>query len=261
VRSCSTTGAPRNILGGNRALAHGRRRRPATHPRCECVLAPHGCGTRLLLTEVNRGDYAVRLRRTDRRPIDEVIGQSARPHPRGACPGCGWSSYRSLQDMIAISVATRTPWRSSSSERPDSHGASRTRSQRADRRGRGYRGQLRRRDRRWADVPDGGDEQRAASSAQRPRRRSWIETALTGTVVARCWKASVIPLRLRYPDSFRERLDPLADLVLVAPGGQLAPLRSLASSAAGPVPRSGSEKTCARSCGSGPGSGSATSGR
>ena len=38
-----------------------------------------------------------------------------------------------------------------------------------------------------------------------------------------------IPLRLRYPDRFRDRSDALADVTLVAPDGRLAPLRSLAS--------------------------------
>ena len=64
----------------------------------------------------------------------------------------------------------------------------------------------------------------------------WLETAITGTVVGQVLEGDrAIPLRVRYPDRFRERLDTIDDLTLVAPQGALVPLRSLARVGAGPV--------------------------
>src|SRR6185503_10804007 len=58
----------------------------------------------------------------------------------------------------------------------------------------------------------------------------WVETAVTGTVVGQVLERErAIPIRVRYPDEFRDDLAKLADLTLVAPDGRLAPLRSVAT--------------------------------
>ncbi|MGH3055703.1 MAG: efflux RND transporter permease subunit, partial [Gaiellaceae bacterium] len=81
------------------------------------------------------------------------------------------------------------------------------------------------------------DEQRAnllglnATSVQH-----WLETAITGTLVGQVLEGDrAIPLRLRYPSRFRNRLDSVDDLTLVASEGRLAPLRAIAHLDAGPV--------------------------
>ena len=64
----------------------------------------------------------------------------------------------------------------------------------------------------------------------------WIEIAITGSVVGQVLEGDrAIPLRVRYPDPFRERLDTLDELTLVAPRGTLVALRSVAHLRAGAV--------------------------
>ena len=64
----------------------------------------------------------------------------------------------------------------------------------------------------------------------------WLETAVTGTVVGQVLEGDrAVPLRLRYPDAYREQLETVDDLTLVASQDRLAPLRSVAHLGAGPL--------------------------
>jgi multidrug efflux pump subunit AcrB len=66
--------------------------------------------------------------------------------------------------------------------------------------------------------------------------QAWLETAITGRVVGQVLEGDrAVPLRLRYPDAFRNDLRALQDLMLVAPGAKLAPLATLARLGPGPL--------------------------
>jgi len=64
----------------------------------------------------------------------------------------------------------------------------------------------------------------------------WLETAISGTLVGQVLEGDrAIPLRLRYPDEFRQHLDRVDALTMVASQGRLAPLRAIAHLDAGPL--------------------------
>jgi multidrug efflux pump subunit AcrB len=64
----------------------------------------------------------------------------------------------------------------------------------------------------------------------------WLETALTGTLVGSVLERErAIPLRLRYPQAFRDRLEALKGLTLTTSHGGLAPLAAIAELREGPV--------------------------
>jgi multidrug efflux pump subunit AcrB len=64
----------------------------------------------------------------------------------------------------------------------------------------------------------------------------WLETALTGTVVGTVLERErAIPLRLRYPQAFRDRMEALQGVTLTTPQGGLAPLAGMAELRDGPV--------------------------
>jgi multidrug efflux pump subunit AcrB len=65
--------------------------------------------------------------------------------------------------------------------------------------------------------------------------RRWIDVATGGTLVGQVLEGDrAIPLRLRFPDRFRDDADALEELTLVSPNGQLAALKTVAHISAGP---------------------------
>ena len=189
------------------------------------------------LTEANRGDYTVRLRRGARPPIDEIMdGVRERLHVRA--PALRVEFVQILQDMIGDLSGNPSP------VEVELFGRDATVLDATARRASAL----------VASVPgivdsfDGitavgptyhvdVDERRVnlvglnATGVQH-----WLETAITGTVVGQVLEGDrAIPLRLRYPDAFRDRLDPLDGLTLVSPQGRLAPLRAVARLKPGPV--------------------------
>jgi CzcA family heavy metal efflux pump len=189
------------------------------------------------LTESNRGDYAVRLRRGARPPIDAVMDR-LRAQIHAAVPGLRIDFVEILQDMIGDLSGNPTP------VEIKLFGGDQELLEQTARAADGL----------IASVPgivdnaDGiiavgptfvveVDEQRAnlvhlnATAVQH-----WLETAITGSLVGQVLEGDrAVPLRVRYPSRFRRRLDTIDDLTLVTPEGQLAPLRSLAHLEAGPV--------------------------
>ncbi|MFI5364078.1 MAG: efflux RND transporter permease subunit [Candidatus Binatia bacterium] len=189
------------------------------------------------LTETNRGDYAVRLRHDRRRGI-EAIMDGVRDAIHAQLPGLRVDFVQIMQDMIGDLSGNPNPIELKlfgSDQQALEQTARAANAQIASIPG-------------VVDTFDGitpvgptyqvdVDEQRAnltgltADAVQR-----WLETAITGTVVGQVLEGDrAIPLRVRYPDRFRERLDTIDDLTLVAPQGKLVPLRSLARVGAGPV--------------------------
>lgn len=189
------------------------------------------------LTETNRGDYTVRLRGGRRRNIQDIMN-GVRHHLRAQVPGLRVDFMQIMQDMIGDLSGNPSPVEIKLFGSDEAALEQAARSTNA----------------LIATVPgivdnfDGitavgptyrvdVDEQRAnlvglnAAAVQH-----WLETAITGTVVGQVLEGDrAIPLRLRYPDRFRDRLEPLDELTVVTPQGRLAPLRSLARLGAGPV--------------------------
>jgi CzcA family heavy metal efflux pump len=189
------------------------------------------------LTETNRGDYAVRLRRGRRRPIDEIIA-AVRNKIHDRLPGLRVDFVQVMQDMIGDLSGNPSPVEIKLFGR-DQVTLERI-AQSANALIKKIPGVV---DSFDGITPVGPtyqvdvDEQRAnrvgltADAVQR-----WLQTAITGTVVGQVLEGDrAIPLRVRYPDRFRTRLDTIGDLTLVAPQGRLAPLRALAHLETGPV--------------------------
>ena len=188
------------------------------------------------LTETNRGDYAVRLRAGSRRPIEAVI-EDVRERIHRRVPGLRVDFVQILQDMIGDLSGNPSPVEIKIFGNDQS--ALMDTAQKANQIIAAIPG--------IADNFDGvtqvGPTYQVDVDEQQAKRagldtgavQHWLETAITGTVVGQVLEQDrAIPLRLRYPDRYRDRLDTLGDLTLVTPGGRLAPLRSLARLAAGP---------------------------
>ena len=189
------------------------------------------------LTETNRGDYAVRLRRGPRRPIDAIM-DDVRDRIHARAPGLRVEFVQILQDMIGDLSGNPSPVEVKLFGN-DQGTLIRTAAAAND---------------LIAAVPgivdnfDGitpaGPTYQIEVDEQRARRaglnadlvQHWVETAIVGTVVGHVLEADrAIPLRLWYPDHFRDRLDAIDELMLVTPEGRPAPLRSVAHMAAGPL--------------------------
>ncbi|MGD0948729.1 MAG: efflux RND transporter permease subunit [Candidatus Binatia bacterium] len=189
------------------------------------------------LTETNRGDYSVRLRRNRSRGIDEIM-DGVRDEVHAQMPGLRIDFVQMLQDMIGDLSGNPTP------VEIKLFGSDLTPLEQAARSANAL----------IAPIPgivdnfDGitavGPTYRVDVNDERANRiglnaaavQHWLETAITGTIVGRVLEGDrAIPLRLRYPDPFREELDPLDGLTLIAPRGELAPLRSLARLEPGPI--------------------------
>ena len=205
----------------------------------EVVSFSRRTGTELgfFITETNRGDYSVRLRRGRRRPIDEVIA-NVREHIHEQLPGLRVEFVQIMQDMIGDLSGNPNP------VEVKFFGTDQRTLERTARAANALLAQV-------PGIVDNFDgitpvgptyqvnvnEQRVnlvglnADAVQR-----WLETAITGAVVGQVLEGDrAIPLRVRYPDALRNRLDAISDLTLVAPDGRLAPLRSLARLEAGPL--------------------------
>lgn len=188
------------------------------------------------LTETNRGDYAVRLRRGNRRPIDAIIDDvRARIHTQ--LPGLRVDFVEIMQDMIGDLSGNPNP------VEIRLFGTDQAVLERAARAANALIAPI-------PGVVDNFDGITAVGPTYRvdvdERRvnlvglnaaavQHWLETVTTGTVVGQVLEGDrAIPLRLRYPDLFRDQLDTIPDLTLVTPQGHLAPLQSLAALGAGP---------------------------
>lgn len=190
-----------------------------------------------MLTETNRGDYSIRLRRGRRREIEQVM-DDIRDQVHSRAPGLRVDFVQILQDMIGDLSGNPTPVEIKLLGGDQSALQTAARSVNA----------------LVAPIPgvvDNFDGITAVGPTYRvdvDERRAnliglnaaaiqhWLETAITGTIVGRVLEGDrAIPLRLRYPEGFRERLDEIDNLTLIAPQGKLAPLSSLARLEAGPV--------------------------
>jgi CzcA family heavy metal efflux pump len=183
------------------------------------------------LTEANRGDYAVRLRRGGRRPIEAVIAE-VRSAIQERVPTLRTEFVQILQDMIGDLSGQPEPVELKLfGSDPAALERTATAAEALVHRVPGIVDSF------SGITPLGPvrrltvDERNATLVGLDPSTvEHWLETAVTGSVVGRVLERDrAIPLRLRYPDRFRDRSDALADVTLVAPDGRLAPLRSLAS--------------------------------
>jgi multidrug efflux pump subunit AcrB len=189
------------------------------------------------LTETNRGDYSVRLRAQRQRGIAAIM-DGVRDAIHARVPGLRVEFVQIMQDMIGDLSGNPDP------VEIKFFGADQAVLERTARAADGL----------IARVPgvvdhfDGitavgptyqvdVDEQRAnllgltADGVQH-----WLQTAVTGTVVGQVLEDDrAVPLRVRYPDAYRDRIEAIDDLTLVASQGRLAPLRSLAHVGAGPL--------------------------
>ncbi|HVO23834.1 MAG TPA: efflux RND transporter permease subunit [Candidatus Margulisiibacteriota bacterium] len=189
------------------------------------------------LTETNRGDYSVRLRRGSRRSIDAIM-DDVREQIRARVPGLRVDFVQILQDMIGDLSGNPSPVEIKLFG--SDQGVLQEVAPVANQLIAGVPGVV---DNFDGITPVGPtyridvDEQRAnllglnATTVQH-----WLETAVTGTLVGQVLEGDrAIPLRLRYPSRFRNRLDAVDEMTLVAPQGRLAPLRAIAHLDAGPL--------------------------
>lgn len=182
------------------------------------------------LTEANRGDYSVRLRRGGRRPIEEVIAD-LRSTLQERLPNLRTEFVQIMQDMIGDLSGNPEPVEVKLfGTDPAAVEKTAVAAEALLRRVPGivdsFDGITRLGPVRRVAI----DERRASLAGVDPSTaRHWLETAITGTVVGQLLERDrAIPLRLRYPDRFRERGDALEDVTLVSADGRLAPLRSFA---------------------------------
>jgi CzcA family heavy metal efflux pump len=188
------------------------------------------------LTETNRGDYAVRLRR-DRDRSSDVVVEALRATLHDRVPALRVEFVQILQDMIGDLSGNPSPVEVKLfSERP---AALRAAAVAAAARVAAVPGA--------ADVFDGlteiGPTYDVAVDARRAALAGLnaavvqhaLEIAVSGVVVGQVVEGDrAIPLRLRGPQPFRDRLAALDDLVLTTPAGALAPLAGVATLAGGP---------------------------
>jgi CzcA family heavy metal efflux pump len=187
------------------------------------------------LTETNRGDYAVRLRRGRRRSADEVM-DGVRDAIHAQLPGLRVDFAQILQDMIGDLSGTPSPIEIKlfgNDEAALRQAAVATTGAIAS-----IPGVVD----RFDGITEVGptfqveiDDRRAAlAGLDAALVQHWLETAITGTVVGQVLEASrAVPLRVRAPSQLRDRLDLLADLTMVTPRGGLAPIRAFARLAPG----------------------------
>jgi len=196
-------------------------------------------GTELgfFLTETNRGDYSVRLRAERHRGIEEIM-DGVRDAIHAQVPGLRVEFVQIMQDMIGDLSGNPNP------VEIKLFGSDQAELERTAHAANALIEQV-------PGVVDNFDGVTAVGPTyhidvdERPASllgltaegvQHWLETAVTGTVVGHVLEADrAVPLRLRYPDAYRERLEMVDDVTLVAANGRLAPLRSIAHLAAGPV--------------------------
>jgi CzcA family heavy metal efflux pump len=182
------------------------------------------------LTDANRGDYSVRLVGGKRRQIEEVI-DDVRGRVEASIPGLRVEFVQILQDMIGDLSGDPNPveiklfGRDFTRLEPTAKAANEAIEGIAgivdnfdgiDPIGPTFRVDV--------DEVSAGRVDLNGESVQ-----SWLATATDGAVVGQVLEGDrAIPLRLRYPDDVRARLDATTALTLVAPQGRLAPLRSIA---------------------------------
>jgi len=189
------------------------------------------------LTETNRGDYSVRLRDKPRRSIGRVI-EDVRDRLEARVPGLRVEFIQVLQDMIGDLSGNPSPIEiklfgaDPVTARPVAEEAARR------------IGAVRGVADEFAGITEVGptydvlvDPRRAAlAGLDAGTVQHWLETAITGTVVGSVLERQrAIPLRLRYPQTFRDRLDTLKGVTLSTPQGGLAPLEAVAELRDGPV--------------------------
>jgi CzcA family heavy metal efflux pump len=183
------------------------------------------------LTDANRGDYSVRLSSGHRRAIEE-ISDGVRERIEASVPGLRVEFVQILQDMIGDLSGDPNPVEIKLFARDFARleGVAKEANAAIE----GIPGIV--------DNFDGLDpigptflvdiDETSAGRVDLNGEsvQGWLATATEGTVVGQVLEGDrAIPLRLRYPDDIRARLDATADLTLVAPQGRLAPLRSIAS--------------------------------
>lgn len=189
------------------------------------------------LTETNRGDYAVRLRPQPRRSVEEVMAD-VRDRIHARVPGLRVEFMQILQDMIGdlSGVASPIEIKLFGTDPETLRSSAKTVAARI------------------AAVPgvvddfDGitevgptydiaVDARRAAlAGLDAETVQHWLETAITGRVVGQVFAGDrAIPLRLRYPDTFRERLETAQELALTTDRGGHAFLPSIAALENGPI--------------------------
>jgi len=183
------------------------------------------------LTDANRGDYSVRLAAVKRRPIEEVT-DDVRGRLEAALPGLRVEFVQVLQDMIGDLSGDPNPveiklfgndFKRLGPAAKAVNGAIEGISGIVDNfEGIDPIGPTFRVD---VDEVSAGRVQLNGEAVQ-----SWLVTATDGAIVGQVLEGDrAIPLRLRYPEDVRARLDAITALTLVAPQGRLAPLRSIAA--------------------------------
>ncbi len=189
------------------------------------------------LTESNRGDYSVRLHRDRHRDI-ETIMDAVRDEVHARVPGLRIEFVQMLQDMIGDLSGNPNP------VEIKLYGGDEAVLERVADSANALIARLPGVVDNFNGVTPVGPTYRVDVDDEHVNRvglnaaavQHWLETAITGTVVGRVLEGDrAVPLRLRYPDSFRERLDPLDSLTLIASHGELAPLRSVARLGPGPL--------------------------
>jgi len=189
------------------------------------------------LTETNRGDYTVRLHARRDRGI-EAIMDGVRDAIHGQVPGMRVEFVQIMQDMIGDLSGNPNP------VEIKLFGSDQALLERTARATNQLLAQVPGIVDNFDGITEVGptyqvdiDEQRAnllGLSAETVQH--WLETAVTGTVVGQVIEGDrAIPLRVRYPDAYRDGLAALDDLTLVAGQSRLAPLRSLSHTGPGPL--------------------------
>jgi CzcA family heavy metal efflux pump len=182
------------------------------------------------VTESNRGDYAVRLRDGARQPIESVIDE-LRQQIAARVPGLRVEFIQVLQDMIGDLSGNPEPIEVKLFG-PDPQ-ILRPIAERVEELIGAVPGVVD----QFNGITEVGPTYEVAVD---PRRvalagrdtsavQQWLETAVAGRVVGQVLEGDrAIPLRLRYPAVFHDRMDALDGVTLVTAQGGPAPLRSLA---------------------------------
>ncbi|MEO8602350.1 MAG: efflux RND transporter permease subunit [bacterium] len=199
-------------------------------PEVEGFSRRTGAELGFFLTEPNRGDYAVRLHGGARRAAETVI-EDVRQRLESQVPGLRVEFVQVLQDMIGDLSGNPSPIELKFFG--DDPTAVRATAVEAARRIAAVPGIV--------DAFDGIIEVGPTYDVNVDTRRAalvgldtavvqhWVETAVTGTVVGQVLERDrAVPLRLGYPERFRDHLDALAGLTLVTPDGGVTPLDGIA---------------------------------
>ena len=189
------------------------------------------------LTETNRGDYAVRLHGERQRSADQVM-DDVRQRIEARVPGLRVEFVQILQDMIGDLSGNPSPIEIKL------FGADPTAVRSVAESATQLLGTVPGIVDQFDGITEVGptydihvDARRAAAAGlDASAVQRWLETAITGTVVGQVLEGErAIPLRLRYPRSFRDRLDSLDGMTLATARGGLAPLAAMARLVNGPV--------------------------